>query len=134
MVSMVAGNRDTSPSPAGSEDAGLTETTWHLIEIDGQGATPGAGGNPLTLTLSSDETQASGFSGCNQFTGGFTLEDDRLSFGPLASTRKMCAAGMEQEAEYLAALAKVKRFELKEGALSLFDDEGQQILLFSETM
>jgi putative lipoprotein len=132
MVSMVGGSRNTAPSSSATDDAGLTDTTWRLVEINGQAATPGAGANDLTLTLGSDESQVSGFSGCNQFAGSFTLEGDQLSFGPLASTRKMCADGMEQEAQYQEALAKVGRFELNEGALSLFDGEGQQILLFNE--
>ncbi|MGD8358709.1 MAG: META domain-containing protein [Lysobacterales bacterium] len=134
MVSMVGANHDAAPPSANGDDTGFTETTWRLAEINGQAATPGAGGNELTLTLRSDESQVGGFSGCNQFTGGFTLEGDQLSFGPLVSTRKMCAEGMEQEAQYQEALAKVRRFELSEGSLSLFDGEGQKILLFNKAM
>lgn len=52
--------------------------------------------NSIADSLTSDDSQASGFSGCNQFMGGFTVEGDQLSFGPLASTRKMCIEGMEQ--------------------------------------
>ena len=80
----------------------LDNTSWQLTSwtrADGaardvpHGNDSGDGGNndkaagaPLTLTLStaSGQRRASGFSGCNRFTGTYMLRDGKLSFGPLA--------------------------------------------------
>jgi heat shock protein HslJ len=67
---------------------------------------------PLTLTLStaSGQRRASGFSGCNRYTGTYMLRDGKLSFGPLASTRMACAsAGGKLESDYLDALAHIDK-------------------------
>lgn len=45
-----------------------------------------------------------GSSGCNQYTGGYTLGGDRLSLGPLAGTRMACPETvMALEQHFLAA-------------------------------
>lgn len=71
-----------------------------------------AAGAPLTLTLStaSGQRRASGFSGCNRFTGTYMLRDGKLSFGLLAGTRMACAsAGGKLESDYLDALAHIAK-------------------------
>lgn len=71
-----------------------------------------AAGAPITLTLStaSGQRRASGFSGCNRYTGTYMLRDGKLSFGPLAGTRMACAsAGGKLESDYLDALAHIDK-------------------------
>lgn len=131
MVSMVGGNPGAPTVSPTKPPASLTDTNWELTELDGAPAIPGANGNVLNMMLASDGSQASGFAGCNQFTGGFTVDGDQITLGPLASTRKMCAEAMDQETSFLQALGKVKRFAINQEALSLFDAEGQQVLLFN---
>jgi heat shock protein HslJ len=60
----------------------------------------------LTLAFGSD-AQVSGLGGCNGFTGSYRAVGDKLSIGPLAATRKACAApegAMAQQAALLRAL------------------------------
>jgi len=45
-----------------------------------------------TIKFNADGT-VEGFGGCNAFTGTYTLTDDDLEFGPLASTHKSCGPG-----------------------------------------
>jgi heat shock protein HslJ len=69
-------------------------------------------GQPITLTLSTANGQrhASGFAGCNRYTGTYMLRDGKLSFGPLAATRMACATpGGKLEGAYLDALAHIER-------------------------
>jgi heat shock protein HslJ len=100
----------------------LDDTSWQLTSWKrADGATrdvphgsegdKGAGA-PLTLTLStaSGQRRASGFSGCNRYTGTYMLRDGKLSFGPLAGTRMACAgAGGKLESDYLDALAHIDK-------------------------
>ena len=95
----------------------LDDTNWALTnwkQQDGSSrAVPATdSGSPLTLALSTagGQRHASGFSGCNRFTGGYALKDGKLSVGPLASTRMACATpGGELEGPYLDALAHINR-------------------------
>ncbi|HVE09923.1 MAG TPA: META domain-containing protein [Paraburkholderia sp.] len=95
----------------------LDDTSWELTgwtQAGGAARTVphGDSGQPLTLTLSTanGERLASGYSGCNRFTGTYQLRDGKLSFGPLAGTRMACAgAGGQLESAYLDALAHVEK-------------------------
>ncbi|MBU2871498.1 META domain-containing protein [Colwellia sp. E2M01] len=71
------------------------------------------------------ENQLSGTSSCNNFSTSYSQENNSLTLGNMATTRKMCLpALMEQETTVLHALSKVKRFQLSNGQLSLFDQQG----------
>lgn len=68
----------------------------------------------LTLTLV-DEQHASGLAGCNNWSAEYLLSGKQLSLHNIASTRKLCApALMEQEQRFLAALARIQRWEFAE--------------------
>jgi heat shock protein HslJ len=62
------------------------------------------------LSTANGQRHASGFSGCNRYTGTYMLQDGKLGFGPLASTRMACAGARgELEGAYLDALAHIDR-------------------------
>lgn len=66
----------------------------------------------LTITLGGDG-RAYGNGGCNHWFAPYTLDGDKLSFGKVGSTRKMCApALMEQEKRFLQALETVQRWDV----------------------
>jgi heat shock protein HslJ len=77
-----------------------------------------------------DGNRVRGFSGCNRFTGGYELNDGRLRFGQLASTRMACVKGMEQEQRFLDALGKTMRFTIHGDGLALYSGDEQLILRF----
>jgi heat shock protein HslJ len=59
------------------------------------------------LTMGFLEGRVSGNAGCNTYNAPYTVDGDKITIGPLATTRKMCAdpAGvMDQEAQFLSAL------------------------------
>jgi heat shock protein HslJ len=122
----------------------LDDTQWDLMSwLDANGrprALPQAtqdGAKPLTLDFSVDtgHRRASGFSGCNRFSGAYDLKDGKLSFGPLAGTRMACAsgAGAALEKPYLDALTHIARNGVQMNppqALELTLDDGE-VLTFS---
>nr|WP_096335660.1 META domain-containing protein [Pseudomonas alkylphenolica] len=66
----------------------------------------------LTLTLAEDG-RAYGNAGCNHWFAPYQLDGDKLSFGKVGSTRKLCApALMEQEKRFLQALETVQRWDI----------------------
>jgi heat shock protein HslJ len=88
---------------------------------------PVSGTRPLTLRL--ENGRASGNAGCNTFSGSYKLSEERLEFGPLATTRMACdPASMEQEARFLATLAAVRSYSrYGNGSLSLIAPDGRAI-------
>jgi heat shock protein HslJ len=122
----------------------LDDTQWQLAswtDANGQPrAVPQAGQNgaqPITLDFStaSGHRQASGFSGCNRFSGTYSLKDGKLGFGALAGTRMACVsgAGAALERPYLEALAHIAKSGVQMNppqALQLTLDDGQ-VLTFT---
>jgi heat shock protein HslJ len=88
---------------------------------------PVAGTRPPTLRL--EGGRASGNTGCNSFTGSYTLSGERLEFGAIATTRMACEpAVMEQERSYLSTLAVVRSYSrYGNGSLSLIAPDGRAI-------
>jgi heat shock protein HslJ len=95
----------------------LDDTSWVLSawkQADGTArAIPAADQDaPITLTLSTSTGQrhASGFSGCNRYMGSYGLKDGKLSFGTLGGTRMACMTpGGQIEGAYLNALTHIDR-------------------------
>jgi heat shock protein HslJ len=72
----------------------------------------------------------SGTTGCNRYTGQYTLDGDELAVSPLASTRMMGAEDvMEQEMAYLAALPWVASAKVIDGELVLTDLDGAPVVV-----
>jgi putative lipoprotein len=115
-----------APTPA----APLHETTWLAEAIGGEGITPGV---QSTLRVDSDG-RASGSAACNRFTGSATITGTEVSFGPLATTRRMCPPDvMDQEDRYLSALAAARRFVHEDETLRLRDERDVDVVRFIVT-
>jgi heat shock protein HslJ len=78
------------------------------------------------LVLRSDG-QVTGFAGCNQFTGSYTVDGSTLEFGPLAMTQRACLSGMETEAAFATAMKETVRFRLLAHYLELLDADGRTV-------
>ena len=82
------------------------------------------------LTLDPAHRRASGFAGCNQLTGDYTVAGDRLTFSHMATTLKMCLHGMEQEQAFLKALPAVVGWRVSGTRLVLLDKDDLGIATF----
>ena len=78
----------------------------------------------VTLIFNADQ-QLSGSASCNNISSSYKLQNSSLTIAPIASTRKVCLpAIMEQESDLLQALSKVRRFQLHNDQLSMYDQQG----------
>ena len=104
-----------------ADEPKLVGVEWVAVSIAGKPAS-----DEVRSTINfDDEGHVFGEAGCNSFRGGYELEGDGLSFGPMASTRMFCEGPrQEQEDRYLAALGNVERFEIAGGELRLFPAGG----------
>ncbi|MEM1104960.1 MAG: META domain-containing protein [Pseudomonadota bacterium] len=72
-------------------------STWTIESVSG---TPLTRGIPATLAFPGGDA-VSGNAGCNTFSGTFLLEEGQLSFGRLATTRKLCPEPVMDEERFL---------------------------------
>lgn len=112
----VAGSADSTPAVT---PASVMGREWVLVSFSEHTDPLGAGGRPLTLRLDSAESRASGFSGCNRYTGPFTLAGDSLRFGSIASTRMACPDVGAVEQNYMSMLAAITSFAATDTTLTL---------------
>ena len=118
----------TETSDSAKPDVTLENTYWKLVELNGAAVGPGEG-RELHMILKG-EGQVGGYAGCNQFTGSATVSGDGLSFGPIASTRRMCADVMQQEDAFLQALENAARFGISGEDLTVEDANGAVTMRF----
>jgi putative lipoprotein len=110
----------------GNDPARLQGGEWVVEDIDGTGIVDRS---RATLNFGADGG-LSGRGSCNQYSGRYTLTDDRLGVsGQVASTMMACApALMEQESRFFAILSRVERFRFSlDGALILETGDGRTI-------
>ena len=105
---------------ASSEVSDVENVEWTLTELDGAAIALGSRAAP-TLKLSSKERRASGFAGCNRYSGSYELIGARLRFGALAATRMACPESTPETA-LLKALAEISSWKLEGRTLELSDD------------
>ncbi|MBC7895883.1 MAG: META domain-containing protein [Cytophagaceae bacterium] len=113
-----------TPSVAAAADSAasrpITDRDWELVAMGAMASAPtGGGGKPPTLQLDAASTRASGFAGCNRYSGPYTLTSDSLSFGALMSTKMSCQDGDAIERSYLAMLAAVRTWQATDSTLTL---------------
>jgi heat shock protein HslJ len=98
------------PAAGPAPSAALEGAAWRLTELPGVEAATLAGlSRPVTMRFESG--RLTGFSGCNNFSGGFQLRDDGLSIGPVASTQMACTGpGSSIESAFQPALSGTWRY------------------------
>jgi heat shock protein HslJ len=84
-----------------------------------------------TLTVSFQAGSVEGHAGCNRFRATYTREGNRLTVGPAATTRMQCDGEgvMEQERQFLAALASATTWAIDRDMLDLHRADGERVLL-----
>ena len=109
-------------------DVSLTNTYWRLVELNGAPVSPGED-KELHMILRGED-QVGGYAGCNHFTGSVTVSGEGVAFGPIASTRRMCAVGMQQEDAFLQALESAHRFDISGEDLAIETANGEVTMRF----
>jgi heat shock protein HslJ len=121
------------------EPLALEGTTWALdtIAAGSDAVSSVVAGTEPTLLLG--DGVASGSTGCNRFTGGYTVTPrdglehvtGDLAFGALAATEMACdEAVMAQEDVIMQAMSRVTRWLVEGDRLSLFDAKGGLMLAY----
>jgi len=89
-------------------------------------------GTQLTAVFTEDG-KVSGSAGCNQYNGSYTLDGDKISIGPLATTKMACEEPiMAQEQAFLAAMQSAATVSVEAGKPVLRSADGATAVTFAE--
>jgi heat shock protein HslJ len=100
-----------SPEPASPTSAGLVGTSWTVATINGGIVVPNA---PPTIIFSADR-KVGGTTGCNQYSGLFSTNGNKMTVGAMSSTEMACdGARSEQEAAFLNGLGGAARWGINQ--------------------
>lgn len=112
--------RVASDSPA----IDLTSRQWNMRDMNGQSVL-----NSVYVTFRRDGT-VNGNSGCNSFSGTYTVSGQKLTIGPLAMTKRACTPALNaQEARFMGILQNVTGWTTEdENRVFLKTDNGQYLL------
>ena len=125
----IAGTLGACAAPPTAHEP-LWGSEWRLQSIAGQAALP----QPAATLVFPQPGQAVGHGSCNRFSGAVEIDRDRLTFGPLMSTKMACIGGAsEQESRYLGALQKAQRYEVQGDSLLIHAQGMDQPLRFVRT-
>ncbi len=111
-------------------DVTLTNTYWKAVTISGEAITVE---NKEPFVQFKDDGSTNGHLGCNNFSGSYEVNEQALTFKPLASTKKMCVSQMDIEAAMSAALAATAKYSINGEQLTLLDDSDEPLATFVAT-
>lgn len=124
VVALVAATAGCGGDDEENDAPPLEGTEWTLV--DGVDAP-----DDSVPTLTLGDEGASGFGGCNKFNGGYELDGDSITIGPLAATLMACEDDKSAaEAAYLPALEAADAWAIEGGELILSTD-GEETLRFA---
>jgi heat shock protein HslJ len=104
--------------------------SWTLISFsDGSAWHTLLPGTEITASFS-DGGKLSGSAGCNRYFAAYETTGVSLAIGGIGSTEMYCEGTMNQEMTYLRLLSTAWAFRVEEGALSISDQSGQEILRY----
>jgi heat shock protein HslJ len=125
-----AGCTSTVPPPE------LTGSSWVLVSYMNREnnlvlAPPGI----QALVTFRNDSQVSGFSGCNDFSGTYQVDGGLMTIDNIASTEKACpspAGVMDFEQQFLSLLSDTTRYNIDENGLTLSHYDERKLMVFGK--
>jgi len=131
----------TGQAPGGQDNTTVPETVldgtaWGLLSYEQSGSmTDALEGTTVTLVFG-DNATLSGSAGCNLYSASYTINGPAIAVGLVVSTLMYCdePGVMEQESAYLGLLGAVKSFSIEGEKLTLMDENGTGVLVFTKNV
>lgn len=109
----------------------LINTYWKLVTLDGAPVVTHENYREAHLVLHHEASRLAGATGCNTLMGSYRVENERIAFGQIASTKMACPAlQMEIERDFLAALKQVTTWSVDGAMLVLLSDNSEPLAVF----
>lgn len=113
------------------DKASLTNTYWKILRLGDTEVAPGEGRREPNLILREGDPRFTATVGCNQMSGTYRLDADRLSFGPAAMTRMACPAPLDDWERHLTdVLQRAATWRIDGQTLEMLDADSAPLALF----
>lgn len=94
----------------------LAKFKWRLIQLHGRPVAV----YKAFLTFDNKNNQVNGSTGCNNFWGPFSINDNNIQFAPLAATMKACNGDNIENDVFSVLESKDLRFDIAEQTLNFY--------------
>lgn len=101
----------------------LGNKTWELNSLMGNSSIQELFSSGLPTLEFLEAGKLTGYSGCNDFSGIYSLEGEDLKLDPGAMTRKACPG--EGESTFISALSQVEKFKSSGDKITLLGESGE---------
>jgi heat shock protein HslJ len=125
-----AGPKEVPPdTTGGTASNALDGTGWMLETLNGQ---PVMADTQVTLNFQSEALN--GRDGCNQYSGTYTVDGEKLIVNKdIVATMMACAEPvMQQASAYIAALTQAATYEISGQRMTLLDASGKALATFGQ--
>jgi len=92
----------------------LNSQTFKVYELYGKDISS----QGMTLNFNSEANRIYGSSGCNNYNGSFSIDGNKISFSPIAATKRMCLVATSEN-ELFELFEKTLTFTIENGSLEL---------------
>lgn len=108
---------------ASAQSQRLDGKQWNLAEINGKPHSNSA----AFIEFDVNRKRFSGNAGCNRLFGGVSFGRSAMRFSGIGTTRMFCDELIDSESEFLNALRKVTRYQVRGNKLTMF--AGRRVIL-----
>ncbi len=105
----------------------LGNKTWELNSLSGMTSIHENFPSGIPTLEFLEAGKLSGFGGCNEFSGIYSLEGKKLRLDPGSMTRMTCAG--DGESTFISALNQVKKFKSSDDEIKLLGESGELMTL-----
>lgn len=112
-------------------DNELMNTEWKLITLNNQDIVNALGQREAHIIFN-EENRVVLHDGCNQVTGSFNLDGEKLAFSNMVSTRVACEGVTDQPRDFNDALTKIATYSLLSNQLVFRDASGTVVAVFEK--
>ena len=121
LIMSIAGCSSVKKNSSKEATKAITEKYWKLITLDGKAITAKENQErEIFITLNAKEKRVTGFAGCNNLSGEYTLEDgNRIRFKNVAVTMKICPDLDVNESDFLEIFELADNYTINDNVLSL---------------
>lgn len=104
-----------------SQDNSITEKYWKLISLEGRTVVMKDNQErEIFFTLKTKDNRITGFTGCNDISGEYTLEaSNRIQFKNVVTTMRYCTDLAVNESKVLKVFTLADNYTIKDDVLSL---------------
>jgi len=129
-VDMLMRRATPAENTAPDRSTQLENNSWRLVTLGEDKVAAPEGVRAAYFVMQSGSHRVSGYSGCNDMTGSYTLKGAQLTFGQVGGTMMACMDGMELEQKFHLMFPRVAAWRIDGETLQLLDGAGTVLATF----